>query len=139
MLQDFIATDLTLFLNHTRYGNFIDIRTLAFDALLLLDGLSIPAVLEYFLYTICNDQSTRIKHYVSQILLDTANATCGIVAEQDFNHKDRGGSGLRLYTGILSRNENVYSVWEDVKNLICNESRIEDLLVKCVEYFYFNF
>ncbi|KAM3578379.1 hypothetical protein VKS41_009125 [Umbelopsis sp. WA50703] len=69
MLSGLMKTDLALFMNYSRYGNFEDIRMVAFDSILLLCGLSDNTILKYMFDITQVDPSPSIRHYVAKALL----------------------------------------------------------------------
>ncbi|KAH8552281.1 hypothetical protein BGW37DRAFT_304462 [Umbelopsis sp. PMI_123] len=69
MLSGLMKTDLMLFMNYSRYGNYEDIRIVAFDSILLLCGLSDSTILKYMLDIAQHDPSAYIRHYVARALL----------------------------------------------------------------------
>ncbi|KAF7727505.1 hypothetical protein EC973_007483 [Apophysomyces ossiformis] len=69
MLNNLMDVDLALFMQYTRYGNFVDIRLAAFDSLFVLCGLTDNALTRYFLKIIQHDPCIFVSHYVARSTL----------------------------------------------------------------------
>ncbi|KAI9008581.1 hypothetical protein DFJ74DRAFT_360250 [Hyaloraphidium curvatum] len=66
MLGGIYPVDFHPFLNWTSYGHFVGLRMAAFDALLLLGGLSVPSVSNYLLLTIACDSVPFVRYHVAR-------------------------------------------------------------------------
>lgn len=69
MLKDLMPVNVSLFMQYTRYGNYLEVRLTAFDSLFILCGLSDEVLNKYLLDIIKEDQSVYVSHYVARSLL----------------------------------------------------------------------
>ncbi|KAJ3221301.1 hypothetical protein HK099_003605, partial [Clydaea vesicula] len=128
MMSDVIPVDINLFLIHSRYGNFVEVRLVSFDALIMLDGLSNLDILKYFLKTINYDLDPYIQYYCSQLLFEISNANCGIVAEQDWQNKEKGGTGISNEDSLFGLKLNFFKILMDLKTSLTINEDFTDLL-----------
>ncbi|KAG0279219.1 hypothetical protein BGZ95_001952 [Linnemannia exigua] len=70
MLAGVIPRDLKMYMMHTRFGNFSDVRLASFDALLLLGALDNYKASEYICNVIEQDPSPFIRFHVAQGLAE---------------------------------------------------------------------
>ncbi|KAI8912322.1 hypothetical protein DFJ77DRAFT_511868 [Powellomyces hirtus] len=70
MVANLLPVDLTLFLQHARYGNFLRIRLVAIDALFMMDGLSHPEIARVLLDLIADDPVPYVKYHVAKALAE---------------------------------------------------------------------
>ncbi|KAK3848138.1 MAG: hypothetical protein J3R72DRAFT_357988, partial [Linnemannia gamsii] len=70
MLAGVIPRDLKMYMMHTRFGNFTDVRLASFDALLLLGALDNYKASEYICNVIEQDPSPFIRFHVAQGLAE---------------------------------------------------------------------
>ncbi|RKO92683.1 Bromodomain-containing protein [Blyttiomyces helicus] len=91
MLAKLIPTNIDLFLDHTLYGHFLHVRLFAFDALLLLDGLTTPPLAHYLIGTIANDLDPYVRYHVARALAATVSVAAA--KETPAGVGTLGGSG----------------------------------------------
>ncbi|KAH7057737.1 hypothetical protein BKA57DRAFT_385108, partial [Linnemannia elongata] len=70
MLAGVIPRDLKMYMMHTRFGNFTDVRLASFDSLLLLGALDNYKASEYICNVIEQDPSPFIRFHVAQGLAE---------------------------------------------------------------------
>lgn len=93
----------------------------------MLDGLSVPDILEYLLWTCVHDAEMRV--YVSSILLNITLVVSGLVAEADWLFKERGSGGLMDGdVSLLARDANLYAIWVGVKEGVSSLSGVQALV-----------
>jgi transcription initiation factor TFIID subunit 2 len=109
-LSEMIPVDLALFLSHSRYGHFESIRKLSFEALLLLDGLTNPKILKYFLHSILEDPCPYMRYYVAHALASFAKIQ---------NVRDEENATTRRF-GRWTDVKNMVKDWTESKSLICD-------------------
>ena len=80
MVSSLIPIDLGTFLSYTRYGTFFEVRRVAFDALLLLDGMKNPDISGYILNTLGYDPDSRIRYHL-------ASSLARLVSLKTLNHQ----------------------------------------------------
>ncbi|KAK9711008.1 hypothetical protein K7432_008112, partial [Basidiobolus ranarum] len=68
MMANLLAPNLKLFLGYTRYGNFMRVRLVAFEALLLLDGLRNDSIAHYIFQVIAHDPCHYVRYYLAKCL-----------------------------------------------------------------------
>ncbi|KAK9727982.1 hypothetical protein K7432_001434 [Basidiobolus ranarum] len=68
MMANLLAPNLKLFLGYTRYGNFMRVRLVAFEALLLLDGLRNGSIGQYIFQVIALDPCHYVRYYLAKCL-----------------------------------------------------------------------
>lgn len=68
MLAGLYPVDLLPFLTLSRYGNFLELRLAAFDALLLLGGFAVPSVSDYILLTMAQDPVSYVRFHIARSL-----------------------------------------------------------------------
>ncbi|KAI8388692.1 Bromodomain-containing protein [Radiomyces spectabilis] len=69
MLNGLMEVNLVMFLQYTRYGNYIQVRLTAFDCLFVLKGLTESTLTQYFLSVIRDDPCVYVSHYVARAML----------------------------------------------------------------------
>ncbi|KAI8335273.1 hypothetical protein EDC96DRAFT_469660 [Choanephora cucurbitarum] len=98
MLKELMPVNLSMFMQYTRYGNFLEVRLAAFDSLFILCGLSDPTLNHYFLSVIKEDPCVYVCHYVARAMLawlglavrENAGASNAfpVRATEDFSEED---------------------------------------------------
>ncbi|KAG0100029.1 hypothetical protein BGZ93_004620 [Podila epicladia] len=89
MVAGIIPRDLKPFMMHTRYGNFVDVRLAAFDALLLLGVLDNYKASEYLCSVIEQDPSPFVRYHLTQALAKTLGV---LMAREELNgNRDQDG------------------------------------------------
>lgn len=89
MVAGIIPRDLKPFMMHTRYGNFVDVRLAAFDALLLLGVLDNYKASEYMCNVIEQDPSPFVRYHLTQALAKTLGV---LMAREELNgNRDQDG------------------------------------------------
>ncbi|KAI8618332.1 hypothetical protein BC830DRAFT_1109358 [Chytriomyces sp. MP71] len=89
MLAGMLPLNLSTFLRYSSYGNYFTIRMVAIDALLLLDSLQTPDILEYLLMLIDRDPDSKISLYTAKELYNLVALTKSI------HDCDRASDGKR--------------------------------------------
>jgi transcription initiation factor TFIID subunit 2 len=69
MLKDLLPINLGMFMQYTRYGNYLEVRLAAFDSLFILCGLSDDTLNQYLLSVIRDDPCVYISHYAARAML----------------------------------------------------------------------
>ncbi|KAG1474498.1 hypothetical protein G6F56_000326 [Rhizopus delemar] len=69
MLKSLLPVNLSIFMQYTRYGNYLEVRITAFDSLYILCGLSDPTLNQYLLRIVKEDPSIYVSHYVARAML----------------------------------------------------------------------
>ncbi|KAI8088239.1 hypothetical protein BDF21DRAFT_378346 [Thamnidium elegans] len=69
MLKDMLPVNIPMFMQYTRYGNYLEIRLTAFDSLFILCGLSDPTLNQYLLSVMKEDPCVLVSHYVARAML----------------------------------------------------------------------
>lgn len=89
MVAGIIPRDLKPFMMHTRYGNFVEVRLAAFDALLLLGVLDNYKASEYLCNVIEQDPSPFVRYHLTQALAKTLGV---LMAREELNgNRDQDG------------------------------------------------
>jgi transcription initiation factor TFIID subunit 2 len=69
MLKELLPVNISMFMQYTRYGNYLEIRLMAFDSLFILCGLSDHTLNQYLLNVIKEDPCVYVSHYVARAML----------------------------------------------------------------------
>lgn len=69
MLKQLLPVNISMFMQYTRYGNYLEIRLTAFDSLFILCGLSDHTLNQYLLNVIKEDPCVFVSHYVARAML----------------------------------------------------------------------
>ncbi|KAG1173845.1 hypothetical protein G6F70_005514 [Rhizopus microsporus] len=104
MLKDLLPLNLSLFMQYTRYGNFLEVRLTAFDSLYILCGLSDPALNQYLLGIIKEDPSVYVSHYVARAML----AWLGLALKETYDV-----SAINKYTEEFAEEEGKVVIDDD--------------------------
>ena len=117
MMAELIPVDLLLFLTHSRYGHYLHVRELAFDALILLDGIYNEPILEYLVDIIDSDPEPYIRYHVAKGLNEYASLA-------STRSEDRASARL-------------YGRWTDAKTLFGKWEGVKSRLWKILKYHFF--
>ncbi|RCI03150.1 hypothetical protein CU098_000195, partial [Rhizopus stolonifer] len=97
MLKGLMPVNLSMFMQYTRYGNYLDVRLAALDSLLILCGLSDAVLNRYLLNIIKEDPCVYVCHYVARAMLawlglaireNSSVVTVPTRAMEDFSEED---------------------------------------------------
>lgn len=69
ILKRLLPVDIPMFMQYTRYGNYLEVRLAAFDSLFILCGLSDRTLNQYLLDVIKEDPCVYVSHYVARAML----------------------------------------------------------------------
>lgn len=139
MMGGVIPINYHEFLMHSRSGHYVGVRIVSLDALMILDGMALPELLEYLLGLVCFDSDQYVSYYISQNLVNIATLNSGIVAEQDWLYREKsGGAGTGLgeaEESVLNTGTvNILKVWKTLKEGLAASPRISKLVEKTLEY-----
>ncbi|KNC99010.1 uncharacterized protein SPPG_05960 [Spizellomyces punctatus DAOM BR117] len=114
MLATLIPVDMPLFLQHARYGNFLYVRIIAIDALLVLGGLSIPEIAQWLLRLVADDPAPYIRYHVAKALTEFIGVITG--ETKGSITSTPGNAGVLLNSGVLANGHgNRQNVWEHMR------------------------
>jgi transcription initiation factor TFIID subunit 2 len=69
MLKNLLPVNIPMFMQYTRYGNYLEVRLAAYDSLFILCGLSDRTLNQYLLDVIKEDPCVFVSHYVARAML----------------------------------------------------------------------
>ncbi|KAK4514480.1 erg10, acetyl-CoA C-acetyltransferase [Mucor velutinosus] len=69
MLKNLLPVNIPLFMQYTRYGNYLEVRLAAIDSLFILCGLSDHTLNHYLLDVVKEDPCVYVSHYVARAML----------------------------------------------------------------------
>ncbi|TPX68903.1 hypothetical protein SpCBS45565_g02812 [Spizellomyces sp. 'palustris'] len=111
MLATLIPVDMPLFLQHARYGNFLYVRIIAIDALVVLGGLSIPEIAEWLLRLVADDAAPYIRYHVAKALAEFIGVITGETKGSIVSTP--GNNGVLLNSGVLTNGHgNRQNIWD---------------------------
>lgn len=69
MLKNLLPVNIPMFMQYTRYGNYLEVRLAAIDSLFILCGLSDHTLNQYLLDVVKEDPCVFVSHYVARAML----------------------------------------------------------------------
>ncbi|KAI8636070.1 hypothetical protein BD408DRAFT_377484 [Parasitella parasitica] len=69
MLKGLLPVNIPMFMQYTRYGNYLEVRLAAIDSLFILCGLSDHTLNQYLLDVVKQDPCVFVSHYVARAML----------------------------------------------------------------------
>ncbi|KAJ3174070.1 hypothetical protein HDU88_000037 [Geranomyces variabilis] len=146
MLASLIPVDLTLFLQHSRYENFLRVRLVALDALFLLDGLSSQPVASFLLDLVADDPVPYVRYHVAKAMaefVEVLAAESTSLIERNEALSSSPDNLARLTTkwdairlGIAAREEVAQRVWDMMNSRSVLDHRVRFNLLRFCEYLY---
>ncbi|KAJ3042424.1 hypothetical protein HDV00_007380 [Rhizophlyctis rosea] len=134
MLGGIIPIDLAFFAKHARYGNFLNVRLTAINALLLLDGFRTVDVPLYLLKLVERDPSPFVRYHVAKALAD---AVCVAAGERGgFEGGDGEEKWGKMRREVAGWGELSSEVWEVMNSKTCKDHRVILALLKFCEMVY---
>ncbi|KAJ3093128.1 hypothetical protein HK102_007967 [Quaeritorhiza haematococci] len=120
MMAGLIPTDLNLYLAHSRYGHFLQVRLVSIDALFLLNGLTNEDVLRYVLNLVAYDPIPYVRYYVARSLAEVASIAFGTsktsLPESTGGTKDE--AALNKEKMLFEKIRKQISLLQDVKTVL---------------------
>ena len=114
MLVGLIPFDIKLFLRHSRYGNFQNIRGIAVEGILLLGGLLSPLIVIYLLELISNDPSRFVRYQTAKSL------ACFVGSLEEESDEIIAPVSVVKVTLRLTKEKNQIMTWNVRKSLAGN-------------------
>ncbi|KAJ3178561.1 hypothetical protein HDU85_005168 [Gaertneriomyces sp. JEL0708] len=137
MMVGMVPVNLVLFIQHARYGNFIHVRLIAIDALLMLDTLMSPTVAQFILNLVAEDPVPYVRYHV-------AKAIAELVFVMDEESRAAGSSGSEsalsawdaLRYHLSNRQDIARDIWRMMNSGTTVEHRVRINLLRFCEYLY---
>ncbi|KAJ3042135.1 hypothetical protein HK097_002108 [Rhizophlyctis rosea] len=123
MLGGVMPVDVTVFVKHVRYGNFLNIRLAAIDAIFLLDGLRNNAIVACLLNLVQRDPCPYVRYYVARGFADTVCVAAGGEDRERWMYVRRE----------LVRRDEVGRVWGILNSERCRDHRVVLSLLRFCE------
>ncbi|KAJ3159722.1 hypothetical protein HDU86_001372 [Geranomyces michiganensis] len=146
MLASLIPVDLSLFLQHSRYQNFLRVRLVALDALFLLDGLSSQPVANFLLDLVADDPVPYVRYHVAKAMAEfvevlAAESTSLIERNEALSSSPENLARVTskwdaIRVRIAAREEVAQRVWDMMNSRSVLDHRVRFNLLRFCEYLY---
>ncbi|KAJ3416032.1 hypothetical protein HDV05_003391 [Chytridiales sp. JEL 0842] len=136
-LSGLLPINIDYFLQYSRYGNYIRVRLIAIDSIMLLDGLYTLEINHYLLQIVKNDPDERIKyHIIKSIFSILSIASAASSSEsQTVDEADRHDTGFREPQNCMQSED---SRWAAIKSRLAGDNvflkLLQDILSSRTDY-----